>query len=143
MKRLNVLFAVVVLSLVACSSKEKAVNEPASLPLLPSPRTEDLQTAQDSIGRSTTSALEGKVLLQGQMPTPLANTEVGLYKKIQGKWIEITKFSTETDGSFKITQKLTRGSYELRILDKKYHGGLPVNLESTPQRDLVLFATKK
>lgn len=129
--------------LVACSSKPKAVNEDWNPRVLPMPAVEaSNQIAQDSIGRSPTAALSGKVLLQGDFPAPLSNIQVGLYKHDASKnrWQEVTKFSTTPDGSFSVTQKLVSGVYEVRVLSPKYAGTLKVTVDKEPLRDLVVMA---
>jgi 5-hydroxyisourate hydrolase-like protein (transthyretin family) len=68
---------------------------------------------------------------------------VGLYRLNNGQWKEITRFNTETDGGFRITRKLTSGSYELRVLDKRYDGKTAVTLTSEPVRNLILQAMVK
>jgi len=126
-----------------CSSKNKAVNDPPSLPLLPMAPLQSPEVVQDSIGRAPTSALQGKLILQGDLPTPLAHIQLGLYKKQNDTWSEVTRLTSETDGSFAVTQKLTHGHYELRVLNPRYKGTLPVTLDKDPVRGLIMGAERR
>ncbi len=142
MKNLVVrLQAVVFVLLLACSSNEKAVNDPPTLPILPMAPMGSNQTVQDAIGQAPTFALEGKVLLQNGVPAPLNNVQVGLYKRQKDKWNEVARISTESGGSFGFSRKLSSGTYEIRVLDSKYRGSLTVSLDKEPLRELVLYAT--
>jgi 5-hydroxyisourate hydrolase-like protein (transthyretin family) len=101
------------------------------------------QVAQDSIGRAPTVALEGKVVSDGEIPAPLSNVQLGLYRQEKERWKEITRLSSSPDGRFRITQKLISGSYEIRVTDPRYQGSLPVYLESKPITDLIVPAHRK
>lgn len=129
--------------IVGCSSKNKAVNEPPTPPLLPMAPLYSPGVAQDAISRAPTSAIQGNLVLKGDIPTPLIHVQLGLYKKQNDAWTEITRFNSETDGHFSVTQKLTRGHYELRVLDPRYSAVLPVTLEKDPVRGLIVEAEKK
>ena len=134
-------FGFLVLSLlVGCSSKEKAVNGsplPSYVPLMM-----PVSEGSEALSRAPSSALEGKLLLQQDIPTPLVHVQLGLYKKQMGIWTEVAKLSTEGGGAFRFTQKLGRGSYELRVLSSKYQGNLAVTLDETPLRELIVYAEK-
>lgn len=129
--------------ILACSSKNKAVNDipqPIVLPMAPLGSTEMVQAA---IGRTPTDAIEGRLVLQGDLPTPLSNIQIGLYKKSTGSWTELAKLSSGAGGVFAFTQKLSSGTYEVRVLDKTYEGVLRVVLDNSPQRGLILYAKPK
>lgn len=79
-------------------------------------------------------------MLQQEIPTPLVHVQLGLYKKQTGIWVEVAKLSTEQGGVFHFTQKLLKGSYELRVLSSKYQGNLAVTIEDSPVRNLIVYA---
>lgn len=126
--------------MVGCSSKEKAVNESPIPNYVPVMMSQSAADASDAIGRSPNSAIEGKLLLQQEIPTPLVHVELGLYKKQTGIWTEVAKLSTEQGGNFRFTQKLLKGVYELRVLSSRYQGNLTVTIEDSPVRNLIVYA---
>ena len=92
---------------------------------------------------SPRAGIEGTLLLQGNLPMPLVHVELGLFKqKADGSWEELTRSSTEPGGVFSFTRVLPAGSYEVRILDQRYSGSLPVTLTTSPETGLTLFAEK-
>ena len=139
--------------LVSCSSKNKAVNDydyylPISnSPIAPvredeRPHPNEITTA--AIGRASDAAIEGKAMLNGDIPLPLARVQLGLYRKdAADRWTELSRLTTESQGEFRVTQKLTEGTYELRVLDKNYEGIQMVRLTSSPARGLILQVNKK
>lgn len=137
---MKTLISLVFILLAGCSSKEKAVNSspiPAYVPVMMS---QSATNATDAISQASSSAIEGKLLLQQEIPTPLVHVQMGLYKKQMGIWTEVAKLSTEQGGAFRFTQKLTNGIYELRVLSSKYQGNLTVTLDGNPARDLIVYA---
>jgi len=142
MKKLILCF--VMMSVVACVSKEKkAVNDQAPMDYVPVMAGVGLPSGElvaDALRTSSKSALEGQLLLDGAIPTPLVHVQLILLKKEDGQWKELGRLTTENGGHFSFTQKLTAGDYEIRIQDKKYKGTLAVRLDSDPQRELVILA---
>jgi 5-hydroxyisourate hydrolase-like protein (transthyretin family) len=96
-----------------------------------------------TIGRPSNVAIDGKIMAPGEIPVPLSHIEVGLYRNDKETWREVTRLTTETDGSFRITQKLADGHYELRVLDKRYSGIQALHLNGKPIRGLMIAVTKK
>jgi 5-hydroxyisourate hydrolase-like protein (transthyretin family) len=137
----KLLSAFVLIFLLSCTSKEKAVNDSPTLVILPMAPMGSNQMVQDSIGRAPTYALEGKVLLQGEVPAPLSNVQVGLFRKQKNKWSEVARISTEPGGTFGFSRRLSAGSCEIRVLGQKYRGQLAVNLDKEPLSELILYAT--
>ncbi len=144
MKQKYIFLALIFSILGACYSTDKAVNSRSTLPVYPMGNVADIQGTQAAMSQSSQSAIEGKVFLRNDVPTPIKNLQIALLKKLPDqKWIEISRLSTEGDGSFRFTQKLGSGVYEIKIVDNRYLGSLKVTLEESPMRDLVLMAMKK
>jgi 5-hydroxyisourate hydrolase-like protein (transthyretin family) len=147
MKTKMLVFSSSLFLLAACSSKvvNSGDNTPwvmnnsgnVNAPMQPPDQTQDIMR------QASPSGIAGRVLLSGDVPVPLSKVQMALYKNEAARWREVTRFTTETDGTFSITQKLVSGSYELRILDKRYEGTLPVSLDTSPVRNLVLEATRR
>lgn len=137
------LFLALGLTLTACSHQEKTVNSPgehAYVPVMAS----SLQTTQESIGRSPTPALDGQVLLENDIPTPVANVQLELFKKHnENKWKSLSQLTTDAAGRFRVTQKMAAGAYELRVVDRRYEGVLPFTLDSNPLENLIFNVKKR
>lgn len=101
------------------------------------------QRIQDGMSARPTAAVEGQVQLEADLPTPLSGVELALYKpQAAGTSKELSRITSETDGSFRITKKLPYGKYELRILDKRYKGSMTVDLEDRPAKGLIFLVKK-
>jgi 5-hydroxyisourate hydrolase-like protein (transthyretin family) len=130
------------LLLTSCSHKEKSVNDAGQVSYVPV-MVLDNQVTQDSIARSSAAALEGRVMTNADIPTPLSNVQLTVFKDEKGKSKQVTQLSTDSGGHFQVTQKLSAGRYEIRITDHRYTGKLNVTLDSAPALNLVVTATKK
>lgn len=140
---IHAFFQIALCMLLSTSCRSQVVNPDNRSIWSSSEQSGNPQTAnqqiQDAISRSPSGAIEGRVQLDADLPIPLSGVLLGLYNS-QGK--EISLLTTDTDGSFRITQKLRRGKYELRILDRRYHGQMAVDLEDQPVKNLVFLVNK-
>ena len=132
------------LMLAACSSKGKAVNKQNDWPVWPmAPATAaGTEAAESALSRKPMAALSGKVVLKSDpLPVGLSGVGLGLFKKEMTKWVLVAELTSEIGGNFEITRPLVPGLYELRVLDKKYKGKLPIQL-SAPLSGLILEISK-
>ncbi|MBC7370037.1 MAG: hypothetical protein H7326_00630 [Bdellovibrionaceae bacterium] len=140
--------------LASCRIKEKAINHdydvyiPVGMQTGGQPidanKPSGFDITNQAMGQASNSAIEGKVLLNGDIPLPLSRVELSLFRKNEtNQWIELTRISTGSEGEFRFTQRLTRGDYELRIADKSYQGVLGVSLTDRPARGLILQVSRK
>lgn len=138
------------LSLAACSSKESPVNPDVGFPLFTphaegAPQDEQhFQHANEEVlHQKLSAAIAGKVLLTQNIPVPLSHVLIGVYRQYpNGASRELARMSTETDGGFVVTQKLPKGSYTVKVLDKRFRGEILVDLDGEPSTDLILQATR-
>jgi hypothetical protein len=131
-----------VMALLGCKSDPKAVNSERTIPLWPAISGND-SSNYEGLGRPPIEALTGKVVLKSDIPIPLAHLTLGLFQIQNSRKKLIVEFTTDSDGSFRITRPLQMGFYELVVIDKKYEGTFPVSLENSAARNRIFEATKK
>ena len=134
-----------------CISKGKGVNSeysiypspPAPVGNIHGPDSADLLAQGQSM--ASRSAIEGKVLLMGDIPLPLSRVNLALYRKVFSpeRWIEVTRITSSNDGGFRITQKLNPGEYELRTDDARFQGIQSVTLQDSPVHNVFVQVTRK
>ncbi len=143
-------------ALTGCSSKPVAVNRSLQTPYLMSSTTtpqgrESYGAQPKSPTEGTTptvlpveqmslttpeSGISGQVLSKSDFPRPLSRISIGLFQILHSGPKLISSFTSETNGGFRVTQPLFAGSYELRVLDPRYEGVLPLTLDRTAVNDI-------
>jgi hypothetical protein len=147
-------------TITACSTHPGAVNNQIYLPVPLAPvapvgtaaSTTNTGSSSDypptlatalssSASNPPITALSGRVFVNGQIPTPAAHITFALYINVNDGWKKVSDFTTNSDGTFNITQSLERGKYEMRSLDKKFVGKMPITLDRQI-RDLTVILEK-
>ena len=140
MKKLIVFLGLVFL--MACQSQPGAVNSDyraaALMPTQDPSVPPDAPAATDeAIMQLPRSAISGTLYQKDKISSILINTKIGLYQKQSKGWKKIDEVDSDYQGGFSVTKKLYPGDYELRVLDTKYSGKMPVTLEKKPQSRLI------
>lgn len=137
---------------VGCSGKRVVNPDSSTPPLIPGENgylTSDPpqasapiagQSFNDYMQRSPRVGISGNLYLKGDIPTPLGRIQLALFQLENGKWNEISRLSTELDGSFSFTRKLYEGDYQIQVMDSRFSGRMSLKLSSSPQKDLILMA---
>lgn len=132
--------------LIGCKSS-RGVNESAIPPIVAAGAAMNVAEPQaisqgfnDYMSRTPMAAISGTLYLNGELPTPLARVQLALSKKEGNAWKEIARINTETGGTFSFTRNLPAGEYEVKVVDPRFSGQLPVTLTTSPKQDLVLMA---
>lgn len=126
-------------AVVSCKTKEDSVNSYRVFPLVPMGTAESMEAGRN---RPPLVAIDGKVLLKGEMPVPLRSVNLALFKITTDKEEKILDFSSGEQGVFSITRELDKGTYEIRVIDQRYVGSLHIDLEK-PLKDISFEIEKK
>lgn len=140
MKRLIAITGLIFL--VSCQSQPGAVNTDyragAMRPTLDTSLAPDAPpVTQEAVMQQPRSALSGTIYQKDRISSILMNTKIGLYQKSAAGWSKVDETNSDFKGEFSITKKLYPGEYELRVLDPKYTGKMPVILENKPLSKLI------
>lgn len=133
--------------LAACQSQPGPVNK--DLPSVTMRPTLDPSTPpdappppEDTLKPNPKSAISGTLYLKSEISTLLSNARVGLYIKAAQQWNKIDEMSSDYQGHFSFTQKLYPGEYELRIMDPRFSGKLPLTIENKPLKGVIFEVSK-
>lgn len=126
----------------ACSTGKKGVNEPKYQGPWALSGGYVVSGQNEPDPRKKKPAISGTVVLKSEMPQPIANIRLGIFKKKDEEWIQVLGFSTTADGRFHVVKGLEKGQYELRVLDEKYEGSANFNL-TEPIENFIFEVTKK
>ncbi len=134
--------------LIACQSTPGTANpdsravtmRPALDPSIPSDAPVPEPVTNTQKGRN---AITGTIYQKSQISTILINTKVGLFQKSGNNWNKIDEANSDYRGNFSLMTKVVPGNYELRVMDPKYSGKMPLTLEKKPLAGLIFEVNEK
>lgn len=131
------------LVLQGCKSNNN-INEPLQpIPIMPAVTSSGASVSVPP-NVPTVVGLAGSVVTAGQWPVPASNVTLELiYINAQGDQKPLTKITTGPDGHFEFSQKLERGSYLVRINDRRFVGEKRLNNLTRPLQDVVIEVQEK
>lgn len=145
-KLLTALLTCLLLS--ACSTRTPSVNPQPGTAWQPFSERQrghdrlkaDGEMVQDGLRAPNPAGISGTLLLAGVVPTPLNGVRLQLSKFQEQKWVALTDVQTTSDGRFQFTRSLAPGQYRLKVLDERYQGEWPLELQNAPVMGLYLEA---
>jgi len=85
------------------------------------------------------TTIEGELMLDLKpMPIPLKYQKLDLVKAKK----VISSTSSDSNGKFKFTDKISNGNYEIRVNSKKYSAAYSIEVGSSKIQNLRIFASK-